>query len=230
MLPTSHRIFDQMFTEGRHALLSGTYQPGSVPADDGPRWGIGAALRPDAAAAQAIERVAVAAACVVGDNHWLAGAVHSSHLTLRGGLEPHRPSVPAGDPLVARYAAAMHAAVSSTGPLRFAVTGLTLTTRSVMACATPADTAADDLAQAFSTALSAEGCGQAGYTPAIWYFNLVYFTGPVRDADALIEWVMERRETKVADVLVTDIQLVRWRHTSTGMMPAVLASATPPRA
>ena len=79
MLPTSHRIFDQMFTEGRQALLGGTYKPESVPADGGPRWGIGAALRPDAAAAQAIERVAMAAACVVGDHHWLAGAVHSSH-------------------------------------------------------------------------------------------------------------------------------------------------------
>ena len=57
--------------------------------------------------------------------------------------------------------------------------------------------------------------------------QLVYFTGPIRDAQALIEWVTERREAKVADVSVTDVQLVRWRHTSTGMVPIVLASAIP---
>jgi hypothetical protein len=190
-----------------------------------PRWGIGVVLRPDPAAAQAIEQVALAAAGVVGHNHWLAGAVRSSHLTLRAGLEPYRSAVPAGDPHVARYAAAMRATVCGAGPLRFAVTGLALTPRSVMACAAPADTAPIDLAQDLSAALSAEGCGQAGRTPDIWYFNLVYFTGPVHDAQALIEWVTARRETKVADVLVADVQLAGWRHTSTGMVPVVLASA-----
>lgn len=54
-----------------------------------------------------------------------------------------------------------------------------------MARAAPADTVPDDLAQAYSAALSAEGYDQAGLTPDIWYFNLVYFTGPIRDAQAL---------------------------------------------
>lgn len=227
MSPVAHYKFDRLFAEGRQALLSGTYKLESAPAEGGRRWGIGVTLRPDPAAAQAIEQLAIAAAGVVGDNHWLAGAVRSSHLTLRRGLEPYRSSVPAEDPHVARYAAAMRAAISGIGPLRFAVTGLTLTPISVMACAAPADTVPDDLAQAYSAALSAEGCGQAGLTPDIWYFNLVYFTGPIRDAQALIEWVTERREAKVANVLVTDIQLVRWRYTSTGMVPIVLASAMP---
>lgn len=229
MSSVAHCKFDQLFAEGRQALLSGTYKLESAPAEGVSRWGMGVALRPDPAAAQAIERVALAAAGVVGHNHWLAGAVRSSHLTLRAGLEPYRSAVPAADPHVARYAAAMRAAVSGGGPLRFAVTGLTLTPRSVMACAAPADTAPIDLAQELGAAFSAEGCGQAGRAPDIWYFNLVYFTGPVRDAQALIEWVTERREAKVTDVLVEDIQLVRWRHTSSGMVPVVLASvgATP---
>jgi hypothetical protein len=51
----------------------------------------------------------------------------------------------------------------------------------VMACAAPADAAPDNLAQDLTAAFSAEGCGRAGRAPDIWYFNLVYFTGPVRD-------------------------------------------------
>lgn len=123
----------------------------------------------------------------------------------------------------------LRTAVSGTGPVRFAVTGLTLTPMSVMACAIPADTAAADLASAFGVALAAGGLPDAGVTPDIWYVNLVYFTGPLRDARNLIGWVEARREIKVTDVLVTDIQLTRWRHTRTGMMPVVLASAAPPR-
>ena len=33
-------------------------------------------------------------------------------------------------------------------------------------------------------ALIAGGCHEAGSTPDIWYFNLLYFTGPIRDAEA----------------------------------------------
>jgi hypothetical protein len=116
------------------------------------------------------------------------------------------------------------------GPIRFDVTGLTLTPMSVMACAVPADKAANDLASALCAALSADGWHEAVFKPDIWYFNLMYFTGSVRDGEDLIEWVAARRETHVARVLVTGIQVTRWRHTDTGMTPVVLASATPPRA
>lgn len=114
---------------------------------------------------------------MVGPSHWLAGSVRSSHLTLGAVLEPYRSAVPAGDPLVARHTAALLAAVDGIGPLRFAVAGLTLPPRSVMACAVPADTAPIELARAFTAALSAEGCSQAGREPDIWYSNLVYYTG-----------------------------------------------------
>jgi hypothetical protein len=226
--------FDQLFAAGRQALLSGTHLVESAPVDGRPRWGIGAALRPDRRAAQAVEQVAVAAAAVVGEHHWLAGGVSSSHLTLRAGLERYRASVPAGDARVARYAAALRTAAASVGPVRFAVTGLTLTPISVMACAFPADTAADDLAAAFEMALRPEcprgdgrrgdGRDQAGSPPEIWYLNLVYFTGPVRDAEELVGWVAARRATEIADALITDMQITRWQHTAAGMRPVVLAS------
>jgi hypothetical protein len=93
------------------------------------------------------------------------------------------------------------------------------------ACAIPADAAAGNLAEAFRATLAAGGLPAAGATPAIWYLNLVYYTGPVRDAGALIDWVTARRHAMVTDILVTDIQIMRWRHTSTGMVPVILASA-----
>jgi hypothetical protein len=74
----------------------------------------------------------------------------------------------------------------------------------------------------------AEGCREAGSAPALWYVNLVYFTGPVRAADDLAAWTEARQQLKVTDVRVTQMQVVRWHYTSTGMMPVVLASARLP--
>jgi hypothetical protein len=207
-------------------VLAGTHQVECAPADGGPRWAAGAALRPDPRAAQAIDQAARAAAAVVGANHWLAGGARSSHLSLRRHLEQRRRPIPAGDRLVARYAAALRAAATSTGPVRFAITGLILTPVSVMARAIPADAAADDLAARFDTALHAEGCHEAGSTPVLWYVNLVYFTGPVRAADELAAWTQARQQMKVTDVRVTEMQIVRWQYSATGMMPVALASAS----
>ena len=95
-----------------------------------------------------------------------------------------------------------------------------------MACAIPADAAADDLAATFEAALRAEGCYEAGLMPVLWYVNLVYFTGPVRAADELAAWTEARQQVKVTDVQVIEMQIVRWQYTTTGMMPVVLASAS----
>jgi hypothetical protein len=129
---------------------------------------------------------------------------------------------------VARYAAALRAAAKSAGPVRFAVTGLILTPVSVMARAMPADAAADDLSAVFDAALHAEGCHETGSAPALWYVNLVYFTGPVHAGDDLAAWTEARQQMKVTDVRITEMQLVRWQHTVTGMMPVALASASLP--
>jgi hypothetical protein len=221
----AHRKFDQLFADASRALLTGTHEVECAPVEGRRRWGMGVVLRPDPAAAQVIEQVAAEAAAFVGGRHWLAGAVRSSHLTVRAGLEPYRSAVPAGDPHVARYTAAMRAAASGARSLRFKVTGLTLTPISVMACAAPVGPAPDTLSRDLAAALSAEGCGQSGRAPDIWYLNLVYFTGPVPDPRGLVEWIAARRETKVTDVLAADIHLVRWRHVGDGMAPIVLASA-----
>jgi hypothetical protein len=54
----------------------------------------------------------------------------------------------------------------------------------------------------------------------------VYFTGPVRGADELAAWTEARQQMKVTNVRVTEMQVAWWRHTATGMMPVVLASAS----
>ena len=95
-----------------------------------------------------------------------------------------------------------------------------------MARAIPADSAADDLAAIFDAALHARGCHEAGSTPVLWYVNLVYFTCPVHAADELAAWTEARQQMKVTDVRVTEMQIVRWQYTVTGMMPVALASAS----
>jgi len=218
--------FERLHAEGRQAVLTGTHLVERPPADGGPRWAVGAVLRPDPRAAQAIEQVGKAATAVVGANQWLAGAARSSHLSLRRRLEPRRRPIQAGDRLVARYAAALHAAAKCTGPVRFAITGLVLTPVSVMARAMPADAAADDLAAMFDAALHDEGCDEAGFAPLLWYVNLVYFTGAVRAADELVAWTEARQQMEVTGALVTEMQIVRWQYTVTGMRPVALASAS----
>jgi hypothetical protein len=217
--------FERLFAEGREALLAGTHRAESPPEDGRARWGIGAALRPDPAAAAVIEDCARQAATVIGGTPWLAGARRSSHLTLRAGLEPHRSCVPAGDQQVARYVTALRRATHGVAPIRFDVTGLTLTPVSVMACAAPADSAANELATAFGAALSAlNGQAAPGRTPDFWYLNLAYFTGPVRPPGRLIDWVAARRSVWLTSITVTEVQLMRWRHTRTGMIPVPLCS------
>jgi hypothetical protein len=76
-----------------------------------------------------------------------------------------------------------------------------------------ADAAADDLATIFDAALHAEGCHEAGSTPVLWYVNLVYFTGPVHAAQELATWTEARRQMKVTEVQVTEMQIVRWQYT-----------------
>src|SRR5579859_5104667 len=148
--------FSRLFAEGRAALLDGT-QVQSAPADGDVRWGVSVILRPDAEAAMAVQRIALDAAEVVGPRHWLPGSAATSHLTVRARLEPHRAAVPDGDPMVSRYAAALGKAASDPVPIGFSLTGLTLTPISVMARATPAGPAADELAAAFADGLAAAG-------------------------------------------------------------------------
>jgi hypothetical protein len=164
------------------------------------------------------------AAAVAGDGHWLTGAADSSHLTMRA-LERPRGAIPADDPCIARYAKALQTAVGGVRPLAFEVVGLTLTRLSVMACAVPADDAADRLSAAYAAALGPDAWFENGFRRDIWYLNILHFAAPVPDPGALIGWVAERRESVPIPVRVTEVEIAEWRFTGTGMAPRRLAAS-----
>jgi len=222
---TDQAAFDQLFTEGRKALLDGTHRCQERPVDGSPRWGMSALMRPDPSAADVLDQIAHLAAAAAGGAHWTSGATVSSHLTLRS-LEPFRSHVPVNDPLVERYAVALRSAAMGIGPIRFAVTGLTLTPHSVMACAVPADSAADDLAAAYADALGSDGWHEGEFKRDFWYLNLIHFAEPIARPAELVGFVADRRTTELADLLVTQVQITQWRHAESGMLPITHASLT----
>ncbi len=186
-------------------------------------------MRPDPAARDILDRITHLAAAAAGGVHWTTGAAVSSHLTLRS-LEPFRSHVPVDDPLVERYAVALRSAAAGIGPIRFAVTGLTLTSHSVMACAFPTDSAADDLAAAYADALGSDGWHEGEFTRDVWYLNLVHFAEPIVRPAELVAFVADRRTAELADLLVAEVQITQWCHNGSGMRPITHASVTPSRA
>ncbi len=126
------------------------------------------------------------------------------------------------DPLIVRYAAALRSAAkaAASSPVHFDWPDLD----PHIGDGGRRATAADDLAAAFDLALRAQGCHDAGAIPGLWYVNLAYFTGPVHDAQGLIDWVEARRTMRVADLQIARMQIVRWQYTATGMVPIRLAA------
>jgi hypothetical protein len=177
---------------------------------DGGRWPISVVLRPprDCAVAQALDALTAEAAALAGPDHWQTGQLDSAHLTVRA-LEPRRDVIPPDDPTLARYQSALHRATKAARwPLRFRVTGLTLTPGSVMACAVPVDGDAD----LFSDRLGAELGPDARHEPDrrdIWYLNLLHFTTDIAKPAELIDWVAARRQTLIGTTTIAAPELVR---------------------
>ncbi|MFF9870294.1 hypothetical protein ACF1G0_33765 [Streptomyces sp. NPDC013953] len=217
-----HATFDRLFHQGRDAIASGTHERQVPPVANGPRWGTSVILRPDAAAADRIDALTQQALRAAGPAHWPTGARASAHLTVRA-LEPHRPHIPAGNPLRIRYEAALAAAAAKTGPIRFALQGLTLTPNSVMMCAHPLDEAADDFATTLAGELGADGWLEADRPRDIWYLTLVHFAGPHVNT-ALTDWVAQRRLLPLGDTVVTTAQLIVWQYNGHHVVPAPLAT------
>ncbi|BEL06503.1 hypothetical protein Q0Z83_046940 [Actinoplanes sichuanensis] len=220
----SREAFDALYAEGRSAVSAGEYRMQRPPVEGGLRWGLSALLRPDPSSATDLDRLSREAAGVAGGEHWVTGAVTSSHLTLRS-LEAWRDTIAEDDPLVQRYAAALAVAVTGIGPLTFTVVGLTLTPGSVMACAVPSSDGADRLAAAYGRALGADGTHENEFTREFWYSNLVHFADRIRNPDRLIDWVAARRDRELATVDVDEVQLTQWRFAGTGMVPRSVAAA-----
>jgi hypothetical protein len=158
-----------------------------------------------------LDALTAEAAELAGPDHWQTGQLGSAHLTVRA-LEPRRNEIPPDDPTIARYQSALRrATLATTWPVRFRITGLTLTPGSVMACAEP-DTPDADL---FSTRLTTELGPDAGHETSprdIWYLNLLHFTTEIARPDELIDWVAARRHTSVGSTAIAAPELVRADH------------------
>src|SRR5690606_40447623 len=137
--------FDRLSERGRAAVLAGTHHRDG-PLAEGGRWGISVVLRPDPAAAAALEALAGEAVAAAGGGHWPTGSAATVHVTVLP-LEPYREKVPDDDPDVARYAAALRAAAARCGPVRLRFAGVSLSPAGVLAAAWPVDGAADRLAE-----------------------------------------------------------------------------------
>lgn len=201
-----------MFNTAAPQIAQGTHQRDELPQDGG-RWPISVVLRPpqDCALAHALDALTTEAAALAGPDHWQTGQLGSAHLTVRA-LEPRRYVIPPDDPALGRYQSALHRAIkASTWPIRFQITGLTLTPGTVMACARPLTPDAD----LFSARLAAELGPDARHEPTprdIWYLNLLHFTTDIASPQALIDWVAGRRHTVVGTTIIAAPELVRADH------------------
>ncbi|MGY0230450.1 hypothetical protein [Longispora urticae] len=213
-------LFDELYAKGRAALLSGQPKRETPPVDGGPAWGLTVAFRPTPPLAARMAEVGAEALALAGLGHWATGNAHSSHFTVRC-LEPYRTGLPAGDATVQRVGDALRKAAVGLRPFRLAVTGLTLTPGSVMACAAAEGDTAELLKDRFGAALGPDGYYEADFHRTIWYSNLVHFAGPVAEPARLADWVGERRQLHLGDALVTEVELLRWDYDGSQMVPVV---------
>ncbi|MDI6102825.1 hypothetical protein QLQ12_29830 [Actinoplanes sp. NEAU-A12] len=208
--------FDRLFDRGRDAVLSGQHYRDTPPVDGG-RWGISVIFRPGGELADRLDALTAEALDVAGGIHWPTGARTTLHMTVRA-LEAHRLAVPDEDVAVGRYGAALRRAAASGRSVRLGFAGLTLTPSGVMACAYPADDAADSFAAVLADELGRDGGFEADFTRDIWYATLIHFTGPLPDPSALVAWVAARRDIDLGSTHVQEVELVRWQHSGSQPM------------
>lgn len=223
--------FDQLFTTAVPLIAAGTHDRDQPPREGG-RWPVSVVLRPqpDSALAMRLDTLTAEAAELAGPGHWHTGQASSAHLTVRA-LETYRASVDLTEPTVRRYQAAMDRAAVATGPARIQVTGLTLTTGTVMACALPSDDQADLFMDRLATELGPDAWFETPHGRRdIWYLNLIHFTTDIANPEALIDWVAAHRALNLGEATIPTAELVRFHHTPTTqrpyMRPEVLGHAS----
>ena len=118
------------------------------------------------------------------------------------------------------------AAAAAEGPARFRFAGLTLTPSGVMACAYPADGAADGLARRLRHELGDDGWFEANFHRDIWYATLVHFAADLVDPAALVAWVADRRDLDLGPVVVDEVELLRFDYD--GRQPVRVPLSTAP--
>ncbi|HEX3812108.1 MAG TPA: hypothetical protein VHX59_04625 [Mycobacteriales bacterium] len=118
-------------------------------------------------------------------------------------------------------------AAADAGPVRLRLTGLTLTSASVMVCAEPVDGNAERLAAGLEKQLGDDGWFEADLVRDIWYCNVVHFAGAIEPdrAAELVDWVAARRSLALGDAVAHNVELVQWVYRDGRIVPTVLFQA-----
>jgi hypothetical protein len=209
---------------GRAAVLAGRALLDVPPAPGGTRWGLSLVVRPDPAAAGALEQLAAGAAAAAGPGQWVTASPGSTHLTVTYLERVHRRVGP-DDADVQRLAGTVRRLAEATPALRWRVTGLALADRGVLALAEPVDDAPDHLRDRAVRELADLGRAEAYYRRSVWWSTLLHFAAPIPDPAGLATWVDAR--TSLEPVLVTTdrVDVVRYEFDGTRTVPVTLAVA-----
>lgn len=202
--------YDELFAEGRQRILAGNHQCDTPPVEGG-RWPVTILSRLPETASSVLHDLTLELAALAGPGHFLTGVADSAHLTWRA-LEGYRAAAGPLDELAVRSAAAVERTAAVVPAFRLRFTGLTLASASVMAQMEPDGD--DDSWLALMRCLEFE-LGEAawferGYQRTITYTNLVHFTGPIEQPEALVDFVDSRRDLPPLRVAVDHLELVRF--------------------
>jgi hypothetical protein len=214
-LPPRNPVFDELFASAVPLVTSGGHQQ-DVPPTEGGRWPVTVVCVPPRPVRERLEELMRAGLDHAGPGHFLTGRPDTSHLTVRA-LEPYREAAAPDEAVATEWLAALERAAGATAPLRFRLTGVTLTRVSVMA---QVETRDDEPWQ-FMRRLREELGSLAWYEDQwmvrnIWYANVIHFAAPILDAPGLVEWVGRHRLLEPLDFTVESATLVRSRYAEDG--------------
>ncbi|GAA4357164.1 hypothetical protein [Angustibacter luteus] len=219
--------FDDLFDEAAPLIERREHQR-DAPPDEGGRWPISVLLPLDGAATAALDELTGQALALAGPGHFGTGLAGCAHVTVRS-LETYRHDVPDDDPALDRYRSALDRATARSRPVALRLTGLTLTSLTVMACTEPVDDAAPAFAQALADELGPDSWREDGFRRDIWYATLVHFAADIAHPAELVAWVRERRRLDLGTTVARCAQLARFRFRDdvlpARMEPQVLATA-----
>lgn len=169
---------------------------------EGGRWPVSVVLVPPRGVASRLDELMRGLLGCVGEGHLLTGRDDAVHITVRA-LETHRAAASPDDERTPPWIDSLRRAVIGVPPLRFALTGLTLTNGSVMAQVEPLDTWPWVFMQRLGDELGSHGCFEKqGARRNIWYANLLHFAGPIADPEALIASVEAHRDIDGAEFAI----------------------------
>jgi hypothetical protein len=208
-----NEVFDRLHEDGRSAVLTGRHRQDSPPADGG-RWPVTVVCIPPPSTRATLEHWMTQACALAGPGHFLTGRADASHVTVRA-LEAYRDAAHPAAAVSGKWASAIRVAAAATPPLQLRLTGITLTSGSVMAQLEPVDDAPWAFMERLRAMLGEHAWYEDQWDPRnIWYANILHFAAPIADPSGLVDWVDAHRRPVPEDVLLDSVSLVRYRYQS----------------